>query len=79
MKSIVMAPRALLDAARPLLGPGTARVRRLDPLLQRRKAQPMMAAKIDNTLAPRVCGSFAPSVMATEIEPGPTVSGSVSG
>ena len=27
----------------------------------------------------RVCGSFAPRVMATEIEPGPTVKGSVSG
>ena len=37
------------------------------------------AARIENRLAPRLRGSFAPRVIATEIEPGPTVKGRVSG
>lgn len=43
------------------------------------KAEAIAAAIINRMLPPRVCGSFAPKVMATEIEPGPTVKGSVSG
>jgi len=39
----------------------------------------MAADRIAIRFAPRCRGSFAPSVMATEIDPGPTVNGSVSG
>src|SRR5713101_941479 len=43
------------------------------------KAEPIAAARIASRFAPRWCGSFAPKVMAIEIEPGPTVKGSVNG
>ena len=42
-------------------------------------ADPTIAARMGSRLNREVCGAFAPSVMAMEIEPGPTVSGNVSG
>ncbi len=46
---------------------------------QRHQRRPDTAARIESKFAPKCRGSFAPSVIATEIEPGPTVSGSVKG